>query len=393
MKRIQCGLILTAAALMIFALGGGVAMAFHEGGVAHCDGCHTMHNSEDGESIIDGGVVGTAGAHLTLGADPGSTCLNCHQGTGSYHIFSNDGSNLTPGGDFYWLTKTFTYTTFRPQTRNGYSFGHNVIAADFGLERDPILTTAPGGTFPSAQLTCSSCHDPHGKKVNKTMQIEESGSYRDNYDTFDPEALGNFRLLGDIGYEPGGGVTFTAGPPVATTAHYSRQSQTETDSNHTDYGSGMSEWCANCHTGFLSASVADHRHPASDSAGLNGDIISNYNEYVRTGDLTGTQGTAYFALVPFERGTTDPLQTNPLSTEGPSGGNVACITCHRAHVSAFPNAGRWDFETELLADSHPQDTDGGTQAGDQLASYYGRDIVAVYGPGQRSLCNKCHQQD
>jgi hypothetical protein len=126
---------------------------------------------------------------------------------------------------------------------------------------------------------------------------------------------------------------------------------------------------------------------------LTGDIISNYNEYVKTGDLTGSQATAYLALVPFERGTTDPLQTDPLSTAGPTGGNAACITCHRAHVSAFPNAGRWDFETELLADSHPQDTDGGAQGGDQLASYYGRDIASVFGPGQRSLCNKCHQQD
>jgi hypothetical protein len=392
MKRIRFGLILAAAALMIFGLGS-AALAFHEGGVAHCDGCHTMHNSEDGESIIDGGVVGTAGAHLTIGADPGSTCLSCHEGSGSYHIFSSDGSNMTPGGDFYWLTKTFTYTTFRPQTRNGYSFGHNVIAADFGLVQDPVLSAAPGGSFPSNQLTCSSCHDPHGKKVNKTMQIEESGSYRDNFDTFDPAALGNFRLLGDVGYEPGAGVTFIAGPPVATTPHYRRQAQDETDSNHTDYGSGMSEWCANCHSGFLSQSVADHRHPASDAAGLTSDIVENYNEYVKTGDLSGTQATAYFALVPFETGATDPINTDPGRVSGPTSGNVACISCHRAHVSAFPNSGRWDFETELLVDSHPQDTDGGAQAGDQLASYYGRDIAAVYGPGQRSLCNKCHQQD
>ena len=62
----------------------GTATAFHGGGVAHCDGCHTMHNSQDGKSIIDGGTVGTTGAHLTIGADPGSTCLNSHAGTGTY---------------------------------------------------------------------------------------------------------------------------------------------------------------------------------------------------------------------------------------------------------------------------------------------------------------------
>ena len=30
------------------------AMAFHSGGVAHCDGCHTMHNSVDGQQVVAG---------------------------------------------------------------------------------------------------------------------------------------------------------------------------------------------------------------------------------------------------------------------------------------------------------------------------------------------------
>jgi len=37
----------------------------------------------------------------------------------------------------------------------------------------------------------------------------------------------------------------------------------------------------------------------------------------RTGDLTGTQATAYLALVPFERGTNNPQNTDPTSTVGP----------------------------------------------------------------------------
>jgi hypothetical protein len=76
-----------------------------------------------------------------------------------------------------------------------------------------------------------------------------------------------------------------------------------------------------------------------------------------------------------------------------SSSNVMCLSCHRAHVSAFPNAGRWDFETEFLVDSHPKDSDAGAVAGDELASYYGEVIATRYNPGQRSLCNKCHIQD
>ena len=394
MKTIKISLAVMAAFLLSFGLSATVS-AFHGGGVAHCDGCHTMHNSENGQSIIEGGVVGVTGDSLTIGTDPGSTCLSCHVGSGRYHVFSDDGSNWTPGGDFYWLTKTFSYPVRSSTvTRHGYSFGHTIIAEDFGLVTpDPDLPQAPGGTFPSALLTCSSCHDPHGVKTTRTGPIAGSGSYGD---APPPGAdLGNYRLLGDVGYRPASGiVTFTQPAPIATAPTLSNAN--ETDSNHVDYGKGMSEWCSNCHPLFLAPGGAgQHKHPAGNTSGLGAaGILNNYNSYVKTGDLTGNAATSYLALVPFERQITDPTQLKADSTQGPDGGsNVMCLSCHRAHVSAFPNSGRWDFEEELIVDSHPQDTDTGAIAGDQLASYYGRDIATVFGTEQRSLCNKCHLKD
>ena len=67
-----------------------------------------------------------------------------------------------------------------------------------------------------------------------------------------------------------------------------------------------------------------------------------------------------------------------------------CLTCHRAHASAFRSIGRWDLSASHLADSHPGSEAGGAEARN---SYYGRDIAAEFGPYQRSLCNKCHVQD
>jgi hypothetical protein len=394
MKTIKLCLAIMAAVLLSFGLGG-TAFAFHNGGVAHCDGCHTMHNSENGQSIIEGGVVGVTGDALTKGTDPSSTCLNCHAGSGSYHVFSEDGSNETPGGDFYWLTKTFSYPVRSSTvTRHGYNFGHTIIAEDFGfVAPDPDLDHAPGGTFPSALLACSSCHDPHGVKANRTGPIAGSGSYGN---APPPGAdLGNYRLLGDVGYRPASGiVTFTQPAPIATTT--SLTANPESDSNHTDYGKGMSEWCSNCHTAFLAPGGAgQHKHPAGNTSGLGAaGIFNNYNSYVKTGDLSGNAATSYLALVPFERQVSDPTLLSSTSTQGPDGSsNVMCLSCHRAHISAFPNSGRWDFETELLVESHPQDTDTGAVAGDQLASYYGRDIATVFDPEQRSLCNKCHLKD
>ena len=375
-----------AAAMITFGLGG-TALAFHDGGVAHCDGCHTMHNSVDGQT-----VTANPNAFLTKGSDPSSTCLNCHKGsTGSYHILTTDGSNFYPGGDFYWLTKPFTWTTSygAAKSSQGYDHGHSIVAADFGLTADTNLTQAPGGTYNAQNLACTSCHDPHGKVAGVHPPISGSGSYGGQASAPAGTILGNYRILGDIGYVPPGGTGFTAGPPVAVAPAFSTA---ETDSNHTDYGQGMSEWCSNCHNGFTGTSL---KHPAANGEKLTPTIITNYNQYVATGNMTNTTANSYLALTPFERGTSDTANLSATSTVGPdSNSNVMCLTCHRAHASAFPKATRWDsVEAFPVTESHPAAGDGGVTGDDVNNSYYGRDLVAQFGDYQRSFCNKCHGQD
>jgi hypothetical protein len=159
----------------------------------------------------------------------------------------------------------------------------------------------------------------------------------------------------------------------------------------------MSEWCANCHSAFLNnrTSISGKKHPAGNGSKLTVDIAGNYNFYSRTGDLNGNQANAYLALVPFESGISDVHFLVPSSTAGPGLGNanVMCLTCHRAHASAFDKIGRWDFHATRLVNSHPQFGDGGTSGMDVVNSYYGRDILTAFGKSQRQLCNKCHLQD
>jgi hypothetical protein len=130
-------------------------------------------------------------------------------------------------------------------------------------------------------------------------------------------------------------------------------------------------------------------HPVDRDLGTT--IAGNYNAYVSTDNpIGGSQPTAYWEIVPFENGLPfDQLNIN--STVGPdSNSKVMCLTCHRAHASAFPDSGRWYFgATEIVAESHPLATDGGADANDVANKYYGR----VFEDTQRSLCNKCHAQD
>ncbi|NNF84420.1 MAG: hypothetical protein HKM29_04610 [Deltaproteobacteria bacterium] len=401
MKGVKVLLILVLGALVSFGLSG-TAMAFHAGGVAHCDGCHTMHNSQDGATIIPGTTtLGTGiNSFLLVGSDPSSTCLSCH--VRIYRSLS-DGSTTAantyvPGGDFWWINQV-TPANDRGGTVPAAAHGHNTIALDFTILQDNVLTSGPSNgsvNYQAAWLGCNSCHDPHGKIANNLnpLPISGSGSYGEADGT--PAAgsmFGNYRILGGVGYDGGGqasGIAFANAAPIAEAYHGSRgQWPAETDTNHVDYGAGMSEWCVNCHSGFDADGSQAHRHPASNDAHLNG-FSSAYNSYVATGDLTGAAATAFDRLVPFERGITDPFAAglDHTQTVGPdSNSNVMCVTCHRAHATAFPDALRWDPNEELIAHSVILNEAYGIHA------YYGETPGSRYNDFQRSLCNKCHLQD
>jgi len=410
MKFIKVIMVIMAAAMITLALGGNV-LAFHGGGVAHCDGCHTMHNSQNGQPVINGTTAGTGtNSSLTIGIDPSSTCLDCHgdDGFGRYHVLSDNSDanpNRSAGGDFNWVRNDyFPVIRGNQQTWKGEEFGHNINAADFNFPTPTLLTAAPtssGATgFPQSDLACSSCHDPHGKVArtsNTYKPIVGSGSYGGVGLDLTAGVMGNYRLLGSTGYNPQGALSAFSNPaPIAWASNNNGYYGSKVD-----YGSGMSEWCANCHTGFDAVGSTAHRHPASNDAHLNGEA-SNYNKYVATGDLTGTKATSYLGLVPFERGVTYNDQgyvglLDPDSTEGPdTNSNVMCLTCHRAHASGFKDSGRWAFAEELLVDSLPDGATSGYPYAQQEGYYYAGnriDILTTFGAGQRSLCNKCHIQD
>ncbi len=342
--------------------------SFHSGGVGSCNGCHVMHDS----------------TQSLRGADPSSTCLNCH--ANNQRVFSNDGNVYSPGGDFYWLTQSFAGATYQSPD---YTHGHNVIAIDFGLVADSMLATAPSHgivQYQSSWLGCQSCHDPHGRVSGSMPQqtITRSGSYGN------VASGGNYRLLGGVSYNGGeaaSGISFSSAAPVAK-AYKPTQADwpAETDNNHVDYGFGMSEWCTNCHSGYdVQTHNAAFVHPSGANGAFGSAEMATYNSYVATGDLSGLEISSFDHLIPFERGTIDRSQLDTSRTDGPSTtAKVMCLTCHRAHASAFSASARWDFQVQNLLDSPVLLTPQGIHA------YYGDDISIRYNSGQGQLCEKCH---
>ena len=433
MKQVKWKVVLFVSSFLLLT-GRTGAEAFHTGGVAECDGCHTMHNSLKGAPMTTAFSQYQAGPYLLQGSDQGSVCLNCHQHAGDtvptgYHISTApadmpDGSppvQLTPGGDFGWLKKTYTWIPragAAMETSKGERHGHNIIATDYGYEADTTQTVAPGGygfDYPADKLTCISCHDPHGKyrltsatagtQVKTGKPIKSSGSYGDLPDA--NFAVGVYRLLGGAGYQPKsltGSFAFVNPAPIAVAPSTYNRSESVSDTR-VAYGRNTSLWCANCH-GQMHTTWGAVVHAADQSLGTV--VAPIYNIYKKSGDLTGTQATAFTSLVPFQiDGSADlnALKTATASTAGPvSTDRVACLSCHRAHASGFDSMTRFGIGNEFItvADSlnnpiwpdpvvNPAQAQGRTTAETQQA-YYGRPATK-FSPYQRVLCNKCHAKD
>jgi hypothetical protein len=434
------------------ALAFGNAYAFHDGGVAYCDGCHTMHNSSGNKAMAKKGASTQFQglAYLLQGSDDSSTCLNCHAAAdtkaSSYHIMTYPVPAVgtapverTPGGDFAWLAQTYTAIGSRGQTisNKGERHGHNVVAVDYGLSQDTTLTVAPGGSYAASALSCASCHDPHArarivdaagtiaypKLGTAVLPIGDSGSYGAVPDA--NEAVGTYRILAGSNYSQmsyTSPLAFNADPPVAIAPSTYNRGESTSDTR-VAYGKNMSEWCANCHRSIHNDTVNSGNtqliHPAGNGALLTAtanDLQGNasgttiaaiYNAYKKSGDLTGTSASSFTSLVPYEAGTGTiaTLVTLGGSTTGPTTGseNVMCLSCHRAHATAFPSMGRWNLQGTFITASgawpgsnaptaEGLDYSAGMPQTVYQAAMYDRPATN-FAYAQRNLCNKCHAKD
>jgi hypothetical protein len=431
-----------------FLLASTSAYAFHSGGVAECGGCHAMHKADS-----SGTIIGASNTNLLNNNTVSSTCFDCHSGAtlSSYHeltyplpVAGASPVNRTPGGDFAWLTKTYSYFV-RGAATVWSPGGHQVVAPEYGIPGVPDL--APGGTFPGSQLACTSCHDPHSKARTDSngafvavnaYKIIGSGSYPTLQTPATGEAAisayGAYRLLytnntyysasaGFAGPQPamiqGAQVTFNTAPLAVAPSTYNQSENV--NQVIVRYGAAAGRtvglWCASCHPAMHNTVGGKLVHPIDTSLNLGGEN-GYYNVYVNSGNKAGTAATAYNSLVPFgmnggaSRAMLAAAASNTNAAAALAGpaptDQVMCLSCHRAHASGFENDIRWEFEGEFITyaatgtnnatwpgtDTTPgvlQFARGRTAAETQ-AAYYDRP-VSQFGAYQRSLCNKCHLQD
>jgi hypothetical protein len=217
-------------------------------------------------------------------------------------------------------------------------------------------------------------------------------------------------MLGGRNYQPKsvpGNYAFASDPPAAVAPDAANRSEAMTQTR-VAYGTGMSEWCRNCHPTMHTAAFPGSTnllHAAGNTAKFGSAKTDNYNKYIKTGDLSGASNASYLSLVPFEEGTADYMvlkahaKTDDSWLYGPDNttAEVMCLSCHRAHASGWDSSTRWNTRTDFIVytgyysqEGQPYQAYGqGRTEVEARKAYYDRP-ASKFSLNQDTLCNKCH---
>ncbi len=312
-----------------------------------CADCHTMHNSQNGNPVVDGGPYRA----LTKG-----DCLGCHTGVNngnntipyvlseSEPTYNFDGTKSTlAGGNFYWV-KSGNDTT-----------GHNVASlnnTDDNLTEPPGFNNsdynangAVGTSWSSNTLTCAGAYGCHGNHTATDNFAAIYGAHHADDSTVDGSTVGkSFRFLLGIKGTEDDDWEYTTSSSDHNGYYASDYQKTGTmDSASINY------LCAECHGNFHLHSQVDDatagapwlRHPTDYD--MNNVKTKEYGNYPNASLYSSVSSAGdYFPDVPV--GTSDgSVKSTVLQASGDA--IVLCISCHRAHGSPYADILRWDYST------------------------------------------------
>ncbi len=363
------GLTVTIFMVCLYLVSGDVSLeGAEEGGHAGllCSDCHTMHYSKRGE-IPPGSEPGGPFVELILTQTTNQLCLNCHDGS------DPDAPNVENPTGYESAAGHFTVDGIVVEG-NRHSLGSS--------EPPPGYS---GGTWSEA-LTCTSCHEPHGKNTYRNL-VEHPGGQGPVEVTV---------MRGPV-YDGAAAVQEIAGEPI--TVRYSVDNIRYRKSIEGGDRYGLSEWCGGCHGDFHGpgGSGAMGGSPAGD--------IGPGSEWIRhpSMDVTMSEGFRNGNLGSdnwFSRLSSRVPVVSPTEIPGSqsnSDNEVFCGSCHKAHGSDRPHILIYD-------DDQTPDRNDGTRMSEtctqcHIGSSY---LVSPHGDGEEGVervvtdpptvgdCSQCH---
>lgn len=348
-------------AVLGLALGAGPALAVVTG---PCSNCHTMHNSQNAQSMAwtysgTSKVADTSANPQLLITD----CVGCHSATdggtwkdsitGAPIVFnmaqptygaSSDGGTTRQGlaaGNFYWVTQNDTY-------------GHNIFTDDVNLNIAPgdqsgcgsnschvnFDLAYTGAGHLNGRTGCKGCHLVSGGASPSVTSWHHANSATALVNS---AAQGWYRFLGGHDAGDGHGVSgienanWEQSPSSTVHNEYLGYVGVKTSSSgFAGQGNTMTAFCVGCHGNFHVQDTTSTgaspwlRHPSDSRLPSTGEFAS----YV-----------TYNPTAPVAR----PTLTAVSSVVTPGTDMVMCLSCHRAHASPYYKMVRWDYRSTTLA--------------------------------------------
>jgi len=338
-----------------------------------CDGCHTMHNSQDGADLnaVPYGVLllrdGCVGCHSHL-----SETLSYPLGTSTVPVVNSGvdpSSSHLAGGNFYWVADAGA---------NQDAKGHNVFGISGQDEAISVDEGAPGNQQVTGECQTGGCH---GTLAAETI----SDSVLADYDGFRSGCQGchlNVRHHADDGTgtkyvdnENQGWYRFLAGHAGTSVLNYGVEGIEDEDwqatigaTDHNEYlgvpvdkndstslqNGSMTAFCCGCHGNFHVQNENVATDPGSQSPWIRHPsdfVIPDSGEYA---DMS----TTYSTLSPVARPVGFAWASNSPSSNVIAGDMVMCLSCHRPHGSPNDDLLRWPYADMIAGGGGGLDNQG-----------------------------------
>jgi hypothetical protein len=325
-----------------------------------CSNCHTMHNSQSGDSMADYGADGQP--WKGTGPYPALTrgdCLGCHGMGGSNKIVTIGGSEIPQvyhTGTEDLAAGNFAYILGDKGSGASDAKGHNV--KDIG-DSDDVLDVAPGlmpafghdGVIIDTNLTCAGYIGCHGKRLDDGKQTTGiptlKGAHHSNVDgkcdTATTVANSYRFLLGVKGLENTGASKWQNAAPGDHNEYFGAITPMDVGCANTCHSADgvqppnntISGFCATCHGQF---------HDRTEIGGTSSPFIRHPTDIVLPSDANKEYKDyiTYSVEAPVGRTT---VPDSPSSTVTPGTDVVICLSCHAAHATNYPDMLKWDYTT------------------------------------------------
>jgi hypothetical protein len=313
-----------------------------------CNYCHTMHNSQDDQSMWQGGASVDTSALLR------NNCLGCHTGTnpaadGTPYVFdttqpaytapAGTGGNTLAGGNFYWV-------------QSDDSYGHNVKSIGAAFQSSPpgwksgFDANGQVGTIEDAatQLTCAGefgCHGTHGEDENNLAGVTRAHHANDS--TITGTSVGkSYRFLnGILGLEDS---DWEYQPTASAHNQYKGIDRTSDEASASDATKTVSYLCAECHGLFHSGTAAGEGvdEGAFGSPWFRHPVDFDMGNVKTKADFAGYGGAGTYQVVaPVASSDVSSVKSTVYSGDDAI---ITCISCHRAHGTPYYALLRWDYK-------------------------------------------------